>query len=1094
MANIPYQELKTYLEFVAQKYMDWANLHTSTDREGKQSKPFDMGLMVKTTQSKEKQEKGEQLPVLEGLRNYAPEHVLLVGKPGSGKSTSLRQLLWEESRCCLEAIEQGKSEIPPIPILIELRALNSSVLAAIQEELEFRLDLDEKTLKALLRDRRLLVILDGLNELPNDTAWKEVDKFRHLCADLKVPLIFTTRELDSGWNLHISEKLTMLPLSEPQIQKFVQKRLPETSGELWRQIKGRLRELTETPLLLNMLCNVFEKKGEIPTNRGDLFRQEFARRYKEFKPERLRNICKDSRRFTSDLLNYLAFEMVQGDPHTDPCKPSASWVTLPKNQAEKILTKFLAEQSISDAAIRAKEWLEDLLEWDLLQVASDPDRIEFHHQLLQEYYAAEYLLQQFKQQQLNDTKLKRDYLNYLKWTEPLALMLALVDNENQAVQIVKLALEVDLMLGARLAGEVRREFQEKTVGLVLGLNISQELKFYLLGLTASEKALSPLLEAWNNRDYKKNIYTIAEALECVGYDEAMSIIRQSEDEQISTWNRSAEYEDEANSWLSQNIVSELINIGSSDTAISKLVILLNDEKLVSERSSDYYYFKGRNYKAKQLLGDAVFHQVISVLLQALNHRDFRVRYYAASALGNIGSEAEVVALIKAVKDENYFVRSSTIEALGKLGSIKAVSALIQAVSDETSFVRSRAVEALGKIGSKKAVVTLIQALNDEKYFVRFKVAEALGNIGDETAIPALIKALNNEELDVRVKVAEALGKIGSDAAIPGLIEALNNEELNVRVKVAEALGKIGSDAAIPALIEALNDEEPDVSSTAKERLLNIRNSLVEEALKNILHSSRYDFDVLQNISVDEKTAITLAKICNDCLKCIIGNSKLADKWKYLSIHLSSSNSLENSLIKSELLYQIGEILFIELMAIFYEKNMILAIQKECKFYNYEIAQTLPAVEENNSDKLNNILKKLEKTMSENRKNDFSGATFNNITGSITGNIQGDNIGTQHNYAPAPNIAEIEKVLQQLLEKIEQKKPKPIDAQPIVAQAVDNHPILKDRQVIEQAITSNSTLKIRLQKAVTAAGIETVKVIFAPAGIAIEAIRAWNEPE
>ncbi len=910
MANIPYQELKTYLEFVAQKYMDWANLQTSTDREGKQSKPFDMGLMVKTTQSKEKQQKGEQLPVLEGLRKYAPEHVLLVGKPGSGKSTSLRQLLWEESRCCLEAIEQGKSEIPPIPILIELRALNSSVLAAIQEELEFRLDLDEKTLKALLRDRRLLVILDGLNELPNDTAWKEVDKFRHLCADLKVPLIFTTRELDSGWNLHISEKLTMLPLTEPQIQKFVQKRLPQTSGELWWQIKGRLRELTETPLLLNMLCNVFEQKGEIPTNRGDLFRQEFARRYKEFKPERLRNICEHSRRFTSDLMNYLAFTMVQGDPHTDPCKPSASWVPLPKNQAEEILTTFLAGDRTPNAEIRekAKEWLEDLLEWDLLQVASDPDRIEFHHQLLQEYYAAEYLLQQFKQQQLNDTKLKQDYLNYLKWTEPLALMLALVDDENQAVQIVKLALEVDLMLGARLAGEVRREFQEKTVGLVLGLNISQELKFYLLGLTGSEKALSPLLEAWNNRDSKKNIYTIAEALECVGYDEAMSIIRQWEDEQISTWNRDAEYEDWNNYLLSQNIVCELKNIGSSDTAISKLVILLNDEKLVSERSCDYYYLKGRNYKAKQLLGNTVFHQVISVLLQALNHRDFRVRYYAASALGNIGSEAEVVALIKAVKDENYFVRSSTIEALGKLGSIKAVSVLIQAVSDETSFVRSRAVEALGKIGSKKAVFTLIQALNDEKYFVRFKVAEALGNIGDYTAIPALIKALNNQELDVRVKVAEALGKIGTDAAIP-------------------------------ALIEALNDEEPDVSSTAKERLLNIRNSLVEEALKNILHSSRYDFDVLQNISVDEKTAITLAKICNDCLKCIIGNSKLADQCKYLSIHLSSSNSLENSLIKSELLYQIGEILFIELMAIFNEKNMILAIQKECKFYNYEIAQT-----------------------------------------------------------------------------------------------------------------------------------------------------------
>ena len=128
--------------------------------------------------------------MLEGLRKYASDCVLLVGKPGLGKSISLRQLLWEEAERSREAIEQDKSEIPPIPILIELRNLSSSVLSAIQEKLKWWLDLDEKTLKALLRDRRLLVLLDGLNELPSTEAWQAVDQFRQLCVVSKAIITY----------------------------------------------------------------------------------------------------------------------------------------------------------------------------------------------------------------------------------------------------------------------------------------------------------------------------------------------------------------------------------------------------------------------------------------------------------------------------------------------------------------------------------------------------------------------------------------------------------------------------------------------------------------------------------------------------------------------------------------------------------------------------------------------------------------------------------------------------------------------------------------------------------------------------------------
>lgn len=82
-------EFQTYLDNITQK----ANLYTVIGAEGKM---FDVGLMVRKLQPKQckvlsdnnKQENIELLPVLDGIRKYAIEHVLLVDKPGSAKSTN----------------------------------------------------------------------------------------------------------------------------------------------------------------------------------------------------------------------------------------------------------------------------------------------------------------------------------------------------------------------------------------------------------------------------------------------------------------------------------------------------------------------------------------------------------------------------------------------------------------------------------------------------------------------------------------------------------------------------------------------------------------------------------------------------------------------------------------------------------------------------------------------------------------------------------------------------------------------------------------------------------------------------------------------
>ncbi len=48
--------------------------------------------------------------------------------------------------------------------------------------------------------------------------------------------------------------------------------------------------------------------------------------------------------------------------------------------------------------------------------------------------------------------------------------------------------------------------------------------------------------------------------------------------------------------------------------------------------------------------------------------------------------------------------------------------------------------------------------------------------------------------------------------------------------------------------------------------------------------------------------------------------------------------------------------------------------------------------------------------------------------------------------------------------------------------------------IQQEIKRNPTFKVRLRNALKEAGLETAKVLFAPLGIGIEAVRGWMEAE
>ena len=817
-----------YLQSLVESYKKQQHLYTLTDLqvEVRVEKPPEDRSQPRSPQNKP-ETKIERLEVLAGLRKYVQQgKVLLLGKPGSGKSTVLQRFRWEWA---LEALKEGDRQIP---VLVQLRSDRSILEAICAEFRQAKLRVSQKEVDDLLLDGRLLLLLDGVNEMPSQQRRQDLQLFREENSD--TPMIFTTRDLALGGSLGIEQQLEMCALTQPQMREFVHKHLPQHGDLLLGQLRDRLPEVAETPLLLKMMCEVFENTGEIPQSKGELF-QKFDRQYDEFKG--VPSVSDDFRRFKPELLQQLAFAMLQGDSQ----RPTDGWVAISRDRAEEILECWLRDRGVLDAPTKAKEWLEDLLEHHLLQVAAKPEEIEFHHQLFQEYYAGRALLKLLVERPIDaidDERLQHFYLNYFKWTEPLAFMLSLLWDEVQAVRVVGLALDVDWRLGARLAGEVQREFQQRTVGLVDGLDVPGWLKVGLLREARSDDAIGGLLKLLEHSDSSVR-WMAADALGKICDEKAIpGLLKLLED---------------SHSDVRRMAADALGKIGD-EKAIPGLL------KLLEHSHSDV------RRMAADALGKIGDEKAIPGLLKLLEHSDSSVRWMAADALGKICDEQAMTGLLKLVEHSHSSVRRRAADALGKIGDHQAMTGLLKLLEDSDSDVRRRAADALGKIGDHQAMTGLLKLLEDSDSDVRRRATDALGKIGDHQAIGGLLKLLEHSDYSVRRMAADALGKIGDEKAIGGLLKLLEHSDSDVRRMAADALGKIGDHQAIPGLLKLLEDSDSDVRWSAADALGKIGDEkAIGGLLKLVEHSDS---------SVRSRAADALGKIGDE--KAIGGLLKLLE--------------------------------------------------------------------------------------------------------------------------------------------------------------------------------------------------------------------------
>ena len=352
------------------------------------------------------------------------QYLMVLGGPGAGKSTFVRKM-------GLEALKgkKGGFKHACIPVFIELKRFASSninIETFITEE--FRIcdfPSPEKFTAKALEEGKLLILLDGLDEVPTKNLTEAISQIQNFVDKYdQNRFIASCRTAAYRSAFRRFSDVSMADFDDDQIQQFIYNwfhsdtdRQAKTGDKCWELLQKpeheAAKELAHTPLLLTFLCLVYDRSQSFPDNRSVLYRKALRILLEEWASEK--RILRDEiyQGLHTELEEILLSEIAYTGFEYDR-------LFFSQREIVQQIKTFLASNLNAPQHLDGEAVLNAIAVQQGILVERAEDVFSFSHLTLQEYLTAQYI-----DDHRQVEKLVTEHLRY-RWKEVFLLVAGLM--------------------------------------------------------------------------------------------------------------------------------------------------------------------------------------------------------------------------------------------------------------------------------------------------------------------------------------------------------------------------------------------------------------------------------------------------------------------------------------------------------------------------------------------------------------------------------------------------------------------------------------------------------------------------------------------